>query len=154
MLYVHIALHDLCKSSQHRGCFWVDIIILTNAVEYSWYYEANDIEKKKFIEPCFGWLLTCLWDCTNQNSDLKDIVELFSLVSMIAVSIWKSESLVIFGPCEFVLVASRRSSEELIFEGRVTVNGSVCNTPQVSFVISCLLIGFSPPCRDGFRIQV
>ncbi|KAL5569392.1 hypothetical protein UlMin_025967 [Ulmus minor] len=27
-------------------------------------------------------------------------------------------------------VASRRSSEELIFEGRVTVNGSVCNTPQ------------------------
>lgn len=28
-------------------------------------------------------------------------------------------------------VASRRSSEELIFGGRVTVNGSVCNTPQV-----------------------
>ncbi|KAL7184452.1 hypothetical protein ACSBR2_026581 [Camellia fascicularis] len=27
-------------------------------------------------------------------------------------------------------VASRRSSEELIFQGRVTVNGSVCNTPQ------------------------
>ncbi|XP_010267203.1 PREDICTED: uncharacterized protein LOC104604521 isoform X2 [Nelumbo nucifera] len=27
-------------------------------------------------------------------------------------------------------VASRRSSEELIFAGRVTVNGSVCNTPQ------------------------
>ncbi|XP_058082143.1 putative ribosomal large subunit pseudouridine synthase SVR1, chloroplastic isoform X2 [Magnolia sinica] len=27
-------------------------------------------------------------------------------------------------------VASRRSSEELIFEGRVTVNGSVCNSPQ------------------------
>lgn len=27
-------------------------------------------------------------------------------------------------------VASRRSSEELIFEGRVTVNGSVCKTPQ------------------------
>ncbi|XP_043700673.1 putative ribosomal large subunit pseudouridine synthase SVR1, chloroplastic isoform X1 [Telopea speciosissima] len=27
-------------------------------------------------------------------------------------------------------VSSRRSSEELIFEGRVTVNGSVCNTPQ------------------------
>ncbi|KAJ6727297.1 PSEUDOURIDINE SYNTHASE FAMILY PROTEIN-RELATED [Salix purpurea] len=27
-------------------------------------------------------------------------------------------------------VASRRSSEELIFEGKVTVNGSVCNTPQ------------------------
>ncbi|KAK3025905.1 hypothetical protein RJ639_042378, partial [Escallonia herrerae] len=27
-------------------------------------------------------------------------------------------------------VASRRSSEELIFEGLVTVNGSVCNTPQ------------------------
>lgn len=27
-------------------------------------------------------------------------------------------------------VASRRSSEELIFEGRVTVNGSLCNTPQ------------------------
>ncbi|XP_031257343.1 putative ribosomal large subunit pseudouridine synthase SVR1, chloroplastic [Pistacia vera] len=27
-------------------------------------------------------------------------------------------------------VASRRGSEELIFEGRVTVNGSVCNTPQ------------------------
>ncbi|KAF7112859.1 hypothetical protein RHSIM_RhsimUnG0185600 [Rhododendron simsii] len=27
-------------------------------------------------------------------------------------------------------VASRRSSEELIFGGRVTVNGSVCNTPQ------------------------
>ncbi|KAF8397750.1 hypothetical protein HHK36_016672 [Tetracentron sinense] len=27
-------------------------------------------------------------------------------------------------------VASRRSSEELVFDGRVTVNGSVCNTPQ------------------------
>ncbi|KAH9703946.1 putative ribosomal large subunit pseudouridine synthase SVR1 [Citrus sinensis] len=27
-------------------------------------------------------------------------------------------------------VASRRSSEELIFQGQVTVNGSVCNTPQ------------------------
>lgn len=27
-------------------------------------------------------------------------------------------------------VASRRSSEELIFQGRVTVNGSVCKTPQ------------------------
>lgn len=27
-------------------------------------------------------------------------------------------------------VASRRSSEELIFQGKVTVNGSVCNTPQ------------------------
>lgn len=27
-------------------------------------------------------------------------------------------------------VASRRGSEELIFEGKVTVNGSVCNTPQ------------------------
>ncbi|OVA18002.1 RNA-binding S4 domain [Macleaya cordata] len=27
-------------------------------------------------------------------------------------------------------VASRRSCEELIFKGRVTVNGSVCNTPQ------------------------
>lgn len=27
-------------------------------------------------------------------------------------------------------VASRRSSEELIFGGKVTVNGSVCNTPQ------------------------
>ncbi|CAN1149169.1 Putative ribosomal large subunit pseudouridine synthase SVR1, chloroplastic [Linum perenne] len=27
-------------------------------------------------------------------------------------------------------VASRRSSEELIFKGKVTVNGSVCNTPQ------------------------
>ncbi|XAR72135.1 23S rRNA pseudouridine(2605) synthase [Bertholletia excelsa] len=27
-------------------------------------------------------------------------------------------------------VASRRSSEELIFEGKVTVNGSACNTPQ------------------------
>ncbi|KAK4784418.1 hypothetical protein SAY86_018786 [Trapa natans] len=27
-------------------------------------------------------------------------------------------------------VASRRSSEELIFEGRVTVNGSVCSSPQ------------------------
>lgn len=32
-----------------------------------------------------------------------------------------------------VLVASRRSSEQLIFDGKVTVNGSVCNTPQVSF---------------------
>uniref|UniRef100_A0A3Q7IQ67 RNA-binding S4 domain-containing protein n=1 Tax=Solanum lycopersicum TaxID=4081 RepID=A0A3Q7IQ67_SOLLC len=30
-------------------------------------------------------------------------------------------------------VASRRSSEELIFQGRVTVNGSVCKTPQVKF---------------------
>ncbi|GLT64238.1 hypothetical protein SLA2020_367440 [Shorea laevis] len=27
-------------------------------------------------------------------------------------------------------VASRRNSEELIFEGKVTVNGSVCNAPQ------------------------
>lgn len=27
-------------------------------------------------------------------------------------------------------VASRRKCEELVFEGRVTVNGSVCNTPQ------------------------
>ncbi|EEF46008.1 ribosomal large subunit pseudouridine synthase B, putative [Ricinus communis] len=27
-------------------------------------------------------------------------------------------------------VASRRNSEELIFQGKVTVNGSVCNTPQ------------------------
>ncbi|XP_004308770.1 PREDICTED: uncharacterized protein LOC101314807 [Fragaria vesca subsp. vesca] len=27
-------------------------------------------------------------------------------------------------------VASRRSSEQLIFDGKVTVNGSVCNTPQ------------------------
>ncbi|KAH1139280.1 hypothetical protein AAZX31_10G196300 [Glycine max] len=27
-------------------------------------------------------------------------------------------------------VASRRSCEELIFEGKVTVNGTVCNTPQ------------------------
>ncbi|KAM7467878.1 hypothetical protein LguiB_015440 [Lonicera macranthoides] len=27
-------------------------------------------------------------------------------------------------------VASRRSSEELIFQGQVTVNGSVCNSPQ------------------------
>ncbi|XP_020525764.1 uncharacterized protein LOC18438664 isoform X3 [Amborella trichopoda] len=27
-------------------------------------------------------------------------------------------------------VASRRSSEELIFDGKVTVNGSVCNVPQ------------------------
>ncbi|XP_065861563.1 putative ribosomal large subunit pseudouridine synthase SVR1, chloroplastic [Euphorbia lathyris] len=27
-------------------------------------------------------------------------------------------------------VASRRNCEELIFEGKVTVNGSVCNTPQ------------------------
>ncbi|CAH8315732.1 unnamed protein product, partial [Eruca vesicaria subsp. sativa] len=27
-------------------------------------------------------------------------------------------------------VASRRTSEELIFAGKVTVNGSVCNTPQ------------------------
>ncbi|KAL5075106.1 hypothetical protein RYX36_014090 [Vicia faba] len=29
-------------------------------------------------------------------------------------------------------VASRRSCEELIFEGKVTVNSSVCNTPQVA----------------------
>ena len=29
-------------------------------------------------------------------------------------------------------MASRRNSEELIFEGKVTVNGSVCNAPQVS----------------------
>ncbi|KAG5078082.1 hypothetical protein JHK82_056777 [Glycine max] len=28
------------------------------------------------------------------------------------------------------VIASRRSCEELIFEGKVTVNGSVCNTPQ------------------------
>lgn len=38
-----------------------------------------------------------------------------------------------FGFMQFLSsVASRRSSEELIFEGRVTVNGSVCNTPQVT----------------------
>ncbi|RDX85909.1 putative ribosomal large subunit pseudouridine synthase SVR1, chloroplastic, partial [Mucuna pruriens] len=29
-----------------------------------------------------------------------------------------------------VTIASRRSCEELIFKGKVTVNGSVCNTPQ------------------------
>lgn len=29
------------------------------------------------------------------------------------------------------IVASRRTSEELIFDGKVTVNGTVCNTPQV-----------------------
>ena len=28
-------------------------------------------------------------------------------------------------------MASRRTSEELIFDGKVTVNGSVCTTPQV-----------------------
>lgn len=32
-------------------------------------------------------------------------------------------------------MASRRNSEELIFEGKVTVNGSVCNIPQVSYFI-------------------
>lgn len=37
----------------------------------------------------------------------------------------------------FFLVASRRSSEELIFGGKVTVNGSVCNTPQV---IACIVM--------------
>ncbi|XP_072954296.1 putative ribosomal large subunit pseudouridine synthase SVR1, chloroplastic [Typha angustifolia] len=33
-------------------------------------------------------------------------------------------------------VASRRSSEELIFEGKVTVNGSVCTSPQTRVDIS------------------
>lgn len=28
-------------------------------------------------------------------------------------------------------VASRRNCEEIIFEGKVTVNGSVCTSPQV-----------------------
>jgi 16S rRNA U516 pseudouridylate synthase RsuA-like enzyme len=32
--------------------------------------------------------------------------------------------------CIFV-VASRRSSDELIFQGKVTVNGTVCTAPQV-----------------------
>lgn len=32
---------------------------------------------------------------------------------------------------DFAVVASRRTSEELIFDGKVTVNGSICNTPQV-----------------------
>uniref|UniRef100_A0ACD5WEU0 Uncharacterized protein n=1 Tax=Avena sativa TaxID=4498 RepID=A0ACD5WEU0_AVESA len=33
-------------------------------------------------------------------------------------------------------VASRRTSEELIFQGKVTVNGSVCTTPQTKVDIS------------------
>lgn len=35
-------------------------------------------------------------------------------------------------------VASRRNSEELIFEGKVTVNGSVCKAPQVR-ITSCFI---------------
>ena len=34
-----------------------------------------------------------------------------------------------------ISVASRRSSEELIFGGKVTINGSVCNTPQVGALL-------------------
>lgn len=34
----------------------------------------------------------------------------------------------------FAIVASRRTSEELIFDGKVTVNGILCNTPQVLIV--------------------
>ena len=41
-------------------------------------------------------------------------------------------------------MASRRNSEELIFEGRVTVNGSVCNTPQVGLLFHCLLASILP----------
>ena len=45
-----------------------------------------------------------------------------------------------FGFMQFLLsVASRRNSEELIFEGRVTVNGSVCNTPQVTHSSMCFI---------------
>lgn len=128
----------LCKSSQHRSCFWVDIVNLTNAVEYrlilwnEWHWEER-------VYWDLFWLI------------VYEIVQIYPWL----LSQYESlKSLVIFGLCDFVLVASRRSSEELIFEGRVTVNGSVCNTPQVSFVIPCLLIGFSPPCRDGFLIQV
>ena len=44
-------------------------------------------------------------------------------------------------------MASRRSSEELIFGGKVTVNGSVCNTPQViAYIVMfafVFLLGFS-----------
>ena len=39
-----------------------------------------------------------------------------------------------------ISVASRRSSEELIFQGQVTVNGSVCNTPQVSSYFCFILV--------------
>lgn len=50
-------------------------------------------------------------------------------------------------------VASRRSCEELIFKGKVTVNGSVCNTPQtrvdpgqdVIYVNGCRLAKKLPP---------
>ncbi|KAL6578103.1 hypothetical protein OROMI_010431 [Orobanche minor] len=50
-------------------------------------------------------------------------------------------------------VASRRSSEELIFQGKVTINGAVCNTPQtkvdpgrdVIYVNGCRLAKRLPP---------
>ncbi|KAL6527132.1 hypothetical protein OROGR_016222 [Orobanche gracilis] len=50
-------------------------------------------------------------------------------------------------------VASRRSSEELIFQGKVTINGAVCNTPQtkvdpgrdVIYVNGCRLAKKLPP---------
>lgn len=32
-----------------------------------------------------------------------------------------------------VVVASRRNSDELIFQGKVTINGTVCTSPQVYF---------------------
>lgn len=35
-------------------------------------------------------------------------------------------------------MASRRGSEELIFGGKVTVNGSVCTSPQVILVLFML----------------
>lgn len=31
-------------------------------------------------------------------------------------------------------MASRRTSEQLVFQGKVTVNGSVCNAPQVTYL--------------------
>lgn len=43
-------------------------------------------------------------------------------------------------------MASRRSSEELIFQGRVTVNGSVCKTPQVKFIGSIIWSTFFVIC--------
>ena len=45
----------------------------------------------------------------------------------------KSFSDVYFNAFFYHLVASRRKSDELIFDGKVTVNGSVCKFPQVAF---------------------
>ncbi|KAF3645644.1 hypothetical protein FXO37_20869 [Capsicum annuum] len=50
-------------------------------------------------------------------------------------------------------VASRRSSEELIFQGRVTVNGSVCKTPQIVDIYSLCWQTKVDPARDVIYVN-